>query len=320
MEERVEFVPVDSIKPAWLNLSRHDAEVVEMLVADIRAGGARGIYRIDPILLRRLPPEEAKPPVIYEVIDGHKRLEAAKRLGLPAIRARIIDADREEALELNYRKNKERGEVDEVLESFYFLHLAEDLKMPAYQIAERFGMKESVVASIISRARLTKEARRIIWRDVAAGGKSFTRKHLEVLSSAPPEIQAKLAAMIYERKLSPQEAERAKELLAAGAPEEEAAAQAKKGIKLKEAAQGIVERGRRPPEPKPPEPKLPKPAEAPGAGGGLRAQEAPPPAGKGPAGALAGGPPAKRVEVFKCPRCGIEVEVDWEAKSLRWRG
>ena len=39
MEERVELVTVDSIKPAWLNLSGHDAEVVEMLAADIRAGG-----------------------------------------------------------------------------------------------------------------------------------------------------------------------------------------------------------------------------------------------------------------------------------------
>jgi len=276
MEEEIQLVPVDSIKPAWLNLSRYNAEEIEMLAADIRAGG---IDRIDPILVRRLPPEEAKPPAIYEAVDGYKRLEAAKRPGLPAVKAKVIEADREEALELNYRKNKEGGEIDEVLEAFYFLHLSEDLKMPTYQIAERFGMKEPAAASIIGRAKLTKEARRIIWRD--AGGKAFTRRHLEALSSAPPEVQAKLAAIIYERRLSPSEAERAKQLLAGGASEEEAAAQAKVGARLEEQARAIVGPGKK---------RAKKP----------RAQGA----GKKPAEAAAG-----RVEASRCPRCGIEV--DW---------
>jgi len=314
VEEEIQLVPVDSIKPAWLNLSRYNAEVIDMLVADIRVGGARGVYRIDPILVRRLPPEEAKPPLIYEVVDGYKRLEAAKRLGLPAVRARIIDADREEALELNYRKNKERGVIDEVLEAFYFLHLTEDLKMPIYQIAEKFGMKESAAASIISRAKLTKEARKIIWRDVAAGGKIFTKRHLEVLSSAPPEVQARLAAIIYEGKLSPSEAEKAKELLAGGASEGEAAAQAKKGATLEGAIKAIMGEGQKPKTLRAPKPKTEGPAAV------RWEREAPeaeaPPAGKEPAVGL----PAKRVEVFKCPRCGIEVEVNWEARSLRWRG
>jgi len=288
LSEETQLIPVDSIKPASLNLSRRDSEVVNMLVADIRSCG---ICRIDPILVRKLPPEEAKPPAIYEVVDGHKRLEAVKRIGLPTIRARIIDADREEALELNYRKNKERSEIDEVLEAFYFLHLSEDLKMPAYRIAEKFGMKEAVVTSIINRAKLTREARRIIWRDIAAGGKAFTRRHLEILSSMPAEVQVKLAEIIYEKKLSPAEAEKVKELLMA--PEESEKKNAK-------AIEG---------KPKAPETKKTEAFK-------VGAQEGAPKFNAQPGKREAA---SKNIEVFTCPKCSLKVEVDWENRLLRWR-
>jgi hypothetical protein len=112
-KEKIVLVPLQYVKPLPFNVTvigRKEEDMIrkEMLQAD-------GLYKIDPILLRRMTPEEVEkvkdkhPSAKYGVIDGHTRLRIADELRWPKIRAIIMDVTREQALEMNYRKNKEGG-------------------------------------------------------------------------------------------------------------------------------------------------------------------------------------------------------------------
>lgn len=233
-EQKIELVPLQFIKPLPGNVTTIGREEDMMLRTDMTRIESRGLYKIDPIFLRRLTPEEIQdirskyPFAIYELIDGHSRWNAARELGWNQIRAIIIDATREEALEKNYMKNKARGSIDPLREAMYFRHLHEDLKMDTFKIAEKFGITHGRVSQILQRAKIDKEVRRKIVTRVTKG---LSGKHLEAIASLrQPEKQMELTDAIIEGKLSRREAEKAKEAIEKGLPKEEAVKAAKTSI------------------------------------------------------------------------------------------
>ena len=233
-QQTIELVPLQSIKPLPGNAAAIGKEEDSMLRTDMTRIEAKGLYKIDPILLRRLTAEEiqeikTKEPwsqVQFQILDGHSRWEAARDLGWTRIRAIIVDATRDEALEINYKKNRARGTVDPLREAMYFRHLYEDLKLTEEKIAEKFGIDRSYVAKILKRIKISKEARRNIVNRVTPGRK-ISGKHLEVIASVPEEKQAELTDIIIEGGLSYRQAERAKEAIEEGLPKEEAIQKAK---------------------------------------------------------------------------------------------
>jgi ParB/RepB/Spo0J family partition protein len=195
---------------------------------------SKGLYKIDPILVRKLSQEEiekikAKQPwsqAQYQIIDGHSRFYAARELGWSQIRARVIEATLEEALSINYKKNKARGKIDPMREAVFFRHLNEDLMLTQDKIADMFGLSQGRVSQILKRTRIGKEARReIITRVITE--KPLSGKHLEVIASVPEEKQVPLAQAIIEGKLNRKEAEKAKEAIEKGLPVEKAVKAAK---------------------------------------------------------------------------------------------
>jgi ParB/RepB/Spo0J family partition protein len=230
-EEKIEIVPIESIVPLPGNTAVIGREEDLMLRADM-GRAEKGLYKIDPILLRRLAPEEIEkykekyPWAKHQILDGHSRWEAAKELGWHQIRAIIIDATPDEALEINYKKNKARGKVDPLREAMYFKHLYEDLKLDTYKIAEKFSITHQRVSQILKRIKISKEARRNIATRVAMG-KEVSGKHLEVIASVPEEKQVELTEAIIEGDLTWKETEKAKETIEKGAPKEEAIRKAK---------------------------------------------------------------------------------------------
>jgi len=199
-----------------------------MLLEDMR----KNPYRVDPITVRRLTPDEKEasktkyPNAEWEIVDGHKRFRNAELLHWETIPAIVLDISREEALETNYRKNRERGTVDPMLESLYFKHLYINLKMPAYKIAEHFNLTERYVRQVLSRIGIQPEAaRKIVTQSIV--GKPLTGKHLDAIAKAPPEKQAELADIIIEDKLSVKEAQKIVEAVEKGLPVEKAVEAAK---------------------------------------------------------------------------------------------
>jgi ParB/RepB/Spo0J family partition protein len=230
-EEKIELIPVRTIKPLPLEVTTIGREEETMLRNEM-ATESQGLYRIDPIRLRKLTPEEkeeCKEKYLYaeyEVVDGHKRLRIAQELHWQNIRAIVMDILRDEALELNYRKNKERGTIDSMLEALYFKHLYVKKNLPASEIADMHGMSEREVRRILQRVKITKEATRMVLRK-AASGKPLSARHLEVIGSTPEEKQIDVTEAIVEGRLTAKQAEKAKKAIEKGLPKDEAVKAAK---------------------------------------------------------------------------------------------
>jgi len=220
-EQRIEIVPLDQIVPLPYNVCRMDTETELMLKTDMTRIETIGMYKIDPIQLRRLTPEEieeykrrGKLDVRYMIVDGHRRWNAARELGWHEIRAVVTDMSLDEAREYNYKKNKIRGIVDPLREAAYFHYLHEVKKMTVDQIADKFGMSHKEVDRILSRIKVSQEARKVI-----SEGSTLTLSptHYEILGTIPePEKQKQMAEIIVKEELSVRETQAAKTALDKG--------------------------------------------------------------------------------------------------------
>lgn len=221
-EEKIVPVPLHQIVPLPYNVCTMDADTDLMLKTDMTRIETKGRKRIDPILLRRLTPEEIEeyrkkgnPSAQYMIVDGHSRWEAARELGWHEIRAIITDMTLDEAREFNYKKNKVRGTVDPLREAAYFRYLRDTKKMKIDEIAEKFGITHRRVEQILSRIKIAEPVKEILKR----GEPGFTPspKHYEILGSVEqPEKQKQLAEIMVKEELSRREAEVAKEAIEKG--------------------------------------------------------------------------------------------------------
>jgi ParB/RepB/Spo0J family partition protein len=227
-EEKIELVPLEQIVPLPGNVTVIDREEDMMLRTDMTRLETRGRTKIDPILLRRLTPEETaqiktKQPwsqAQYQIIDGHSRWRAARELAWTQIRAIIIDASVEEALAINYMKNKARGKVDPMREAAYFHYLHEVKKMRIDQIVDKFGISHREVDRILSRIKVSQEARKKLSEVPTL---ALSPSHYEIIGSIPePEKQKEIAEIIAKEELSVREAQVAKEAIEKGLPPEKA--------------------------------------------------------------------------------------------------
>jgi ParB/RepB/Spo0J family partition protein len=205
-EAKIELIPLKKLKPLSIQLGVIDHETEAMLREDMRK-----TKRIDPVWVRVLTAEEKEeckakyPQAEFEIIDGHKRFRNAELLHWETVPAIVFDVSREEAYAIAYRKNKERGAIDPMLEALYFKHLYIDLKLPAHKIAEMFDINEKYVYNVLKRVQIQPEATREIVRQTAIA-KPLTGKHLEAIASAPPEVQLPLTKKVIEEHLSAKEA------------------------------------------------------------------------------------------------------------------
>ena len=232
--EELKLIPLQEIIPLPTNVTVIDKEEDMMLRTDMTRIESKGLYKIDPILVRKLSPEEiekikakqAWSQAHYQIVDGHSRFYAARELGWSQIRARVVEAALEEAYAINYKKNKARGKVDPMREAVYFKHLNEDLQLTQDKIADMFGISLGRVSQIIKRTKISRNARHEIFTRVKME-KPLSGKHLEVVASVPEEKQVELVDTIIEGKLSTKQAEKAKEAIEKGLPKEEAVKEAK---------------------------------------------------------------------------------------------
>ena len=134
-------VSLSEIRLNDYNPNTMDPSTFRSLLQDMRKGGP-GV--IDPILLRPLEGGG------YEVVDGEHRVRAARRLGWKTIRARVQSLTLEEAMEVNYRKNRERGNLDPLKEGELFSWWQKEKGLTQRQIAEKFGITQSTVSRRIA--------------------------------------------------------------------------------------------------------------------------------------------------------------------------
>lgn len=203
----IELIPIEQLKPLPMHFTVIGREEEDMLREDMKT---KDLNSIDPLLVRRMTPEEIEeakgkyPFAKYEIIDGHTRWEIAKLLKWTEMRATIIECTRDEAYIINYKRNKERGFVDPMLEAICFNYFYQK-GFTGTQLAEMFRVSERRVWQILKRMKVEKEARKKILQK-AFTGQPLSGKHIEVIASLPEEKQPKLVETITEKGLSAKEA------------------------------------------------------------------------------------------------------------------
>lgn len=177
-------LPVDKIIEAPWNVNVMSPELYDQLLRDMKASGPTGV---DPISVAGATQVLGEPHKGYVTIDGAQRLRAAKELDWTTIRAfhhQEIKTE-EEARLFNYRRDAERGTIDQ-------FKLAQSFKWFSDQgfnhniIAERFGIDRSTVTKRLSLLNLDEKVKTKLMKDEGA-----TVSHLEPISTLTPELQRK---------------------------------------------------------------------------------------------------------------------------------
>lgn len=138
------IIPLAEIAPAAWNVHGDPAEDAALagLADSMRANGL-----VQRVALRRRADADGEE---YEVVDGHRRVEAARRLGWREIAADVVEADDRAAQLMTVTANVQRAANDPLLESALVGRLREE-GMTYAEIAAAMGQSERYV---VRRARL----------------------------------------------------------------------------------------------------------------------------------------------------------------------
>ena len=137
-------LPVESIRPnpAQPRLS-YESGALEELAESIRENGL-----IQPILVRQLLDGD------YELIAGHRRWMAVRKLGQPTIRAIVENRTDTESAVLALVENIQRRDLDCMEEARAIAGLIESTGMTQQEAARRLGKSQPAVANKLRLLRL----------------------------------------------------------------------------------------------------------------------------------------------------------------------
>jgi ParB/RepB/Spo0J family partition protein len=94
----IKKLPIDKLVPHPIIARKYTTEEVNDLVQSIREKGI--IY----------PPKVRQKGDYYEILDGHRRVEAAKTIGYKEIKCEVVECSDEEAVDLAVQANEQREE------------------------------------------------------------------------------------------------------------------------------------------------------------------------------------------------------------------
>lgn len=165
------------------------------------ADSFRQVGQMTPGIIRRIPPHPDG--YEYELLDGERRLRAARMEGLPEYRAMLVEVDDEAApyvVSVIANFNREEHTLLELSDSVVKMH--EGLKLSMYEIAEILGLSSHQEASnLYGLRRLIPEVRDMLDPNLA---KRHPLPKLAAIQIArePPRDQLKLAQKVMARELT----------------------------------------------------------------------------------------------------------------------
>lgn len=148
MIKRIDFIELSKIQPNPWNPNRMDQETYESTKADMLRQGPD--QYMDPIQVR-----EHKG--MYQIIDGEHRWKIANELKWERIKAEIYTMDEETAINICYKKNRNRGTLDPHLEAQLFKKLLDEGQMQQKELAKRMGVSESHISRTLGLLRMPEE-------------------------------------------------------------------------------------------------------------------------------------------------------------------
>ncbi|MEG1442161.1 MAG: ParB/RepB/Spo0J family partition protein [Oscillospiraceae bacterium] len=210
-------IPIKSIVPNP-NQPRKEmnAELLKDLTMSIMEYGL-----LQPIAVRQLRPFE------YELIAGHRRLEACKNLGLSYIPAIVICASGTDSAVISLVENIQRENLTYMEEAEAFSALITEHGLTQEKLADKLGKKQSTIANKLRILKLDPEIRGLL----SIGG--LTERHARALLKLPNiESQKKALNIIIEKGLNVAKSEELIEKILKESPKIEAPPEPEKNIRI----------------------------------------------------------------------------------------
>ena len=149
-------VSLDAIEPSSRNPRRHRNKLEDTeLMASIVTHGI-----LTPLLVRPAP-EVGK----YEIAAGHRRYDAAKKLGMPTLPVQVREMTETEYLEILHVENLQRKDVHPLDEALGYKELLEQGGYDVATIAVRIGKSETHVYQRLKLNDLIKEGQKLFLDD-----------------------------------------------------------------------------------------------------------------------------------------------------------
>ncbi len=141
--------------------------------------------------------------VYYQLLAGHRRLEAAKMIGLERVPAIIKEVGQEkENLEIAVIENLQREDLSPIEVARAFSRLIEEFKMTQREIAIRIGKSRQAIANALRLLQLPQKAQK------ALEERKISETHARILLGIEnPEIQEQLLEEILAKNLTTRQAQ-----------------------------------------------------------------------------------------------------------------
>lgn len=192
LSETVTSIKISKIKPAKRQLRKDfDEEKVQELAESINSTGL-----IQPIIVRQIGDN-------YEIISGHRRVDAFKHLNKKEIPAIIRDLDNGAAFEAGIVENLQRDDLSPLEEAEAFKLLIDEFHYTQKRIGEKVGKSSQYIATRLQ----VVSAEESIKKDIQDG--ELQLSHIRSISRLDkPLKQIKFADFIKQKEIGPQKAEK----------------------------------------------------------------------------------------------------------------
>ncbi|MDE1852625.1 MAG: ParB/RepB/Spo0J family partition protein [Thaumarchaeota archaeon] len=187
--ERITHVRLGRLRPNKLRLRVEDREIGALEESIARLG------LLHPIVARR-----SEGGAGLEVISGHRRLEALRRIGADSIPCKVLDVSDKESFELALAENLQRRALDPAEEAMAFRQYVDVYKWGARRtLAKKVGKSEEYIAHRMRLLELPGDV-------LAKVGKELSPSQGEELAwVGDPEATRRLEALATEQHLTVKE-------------------------------------------------------------------------------------------------------------------
>ncbi len=172
----------------------YDNSSIAMMMSSLERSGQLVVVRARPS-----PTEPGK----YQLIYGHRRFLAAKKLGWNSIRVEIVDADDQQMIEQSLIENIEHDDISDYEKAMVFERMNREMNMTYDEIGKMIGISKQHVSNYIAMLRLFDQARVNSNSDLFEAVRNVTEHHARILSRVEDsQKREELAIMIFKEKLS----------------------------------------------------------------------------------------------------------------------
>lgn len=141
----VQDIPVDMVEPNPFETRYTESSLIDELAQSIKSQG-----QLEPVAARPHPSIRGR----YQLIYGHRRLAAIRKIGNSRIRAEIRDADDRSMLQIALVENLQRKDLTDYEKGLLFLRLADEFGMTYEEIGSIVGKSKQLVSNHIAMTRL----------------------------------------------------------------------------------------------------------------------------------------------------------------------